>query len=95
MSATAEQTSVAGDLLRRGALLLDCGENGDRDVRSRNRPFKVAGHRAMRRVFPTFPSCPYRKSNPEILVMKSAENRPRQNHSSSLHCTWNRRILAQ
>jgi hypothetical protein len=56
--------------------------------RSRNRPFKNAGHRAMRRVFSSFPSCPYPKSNPEILVMKPAENRPRQNHASSLHCTW-------
>src|SRR3984893_4833090 len=40
-------------------------------------------------------TCPYRKSNPEVLMMKPAENRPRQNHASSLHCTWNRRILAQ
>jgi hypothetical protein len=47
------------------------------------------------RLTPEERGCPYRKSNPEVLVMKPAENRPRQNHASSLHCTWNRRILAQ
>jgi hypothetical protein len=39
--------------------------------------------------------CPYRKSNPDILVIQLTENRPRYNPANSLHGTWDRRILAR
>jgi hypothetical protein len=39
--------------------------------------------------------CPYRKSNPEVLMVQSAENGPRLNIPKSLNSTPNRCILAQ
>jgi hypothetical protein len=39
--------------------------------------------------------CPCRKSDPNILMVKSAENWRRQNASDSLHASRNRRVLVQ
>ena len=39
--------------------------------------------------------CAYRKSNPDILVVQSAENRAAMDASHSLDCARGRRILLQ
>ena len=39
--------------------------------------------------------CPYRKSNPNVLMMQSAQDRQAENAANGLNTARNRRILAQ
>jgi hypothetical protein len=38
--------------------------------------------------------CPYRKSNPDVLMVQSAQDRQAENAANSLNTARNRRILA-
>jgi len=40
-------------------------------------------------------ACPYRKSNPDVLMVQSAQDRQAENAANSLNTARNRRILAQ
>jgi hypothetical protein len=40
-------------------------------------------------------ACPYRKSNPDVLMVQSAQDRQAENAASRLNTARNRRILAQ
>ena len=39
--------------------------------------------------------CPYRKSNPDVLMMQSTQDRQTENAANGLNTARNRRILAQ
>jgi hypothetical protein len=40
-------------------------------------------------------TCPYRKSNPDVLMVQSAQDRQAENAANGLNTARNRRILAQ